>query len=105
MDTTSFSAMPSIKDVRLHGGFMGSVQQMALEKMLPFQWEALHDRVEGAVKSHCISNIRAAAGEIDAPHGGFVFQDSDLAKWLEAAAYALALKTRPQAGGRLRRRD
>jgi len=45
--------------------------------------------VADAAPSYCIRNFKAAAGEIDAPHGGCVFQDSDLAKWIEAASYML----------------
>ena len=94
-DKQGFLAAPRNTAVQLSGGYMGDVQRMVREKMLPFQWEALHDRIEGAEPSHCIRNFRAAAGEINAPHGGFCFQDSDLAKWLEAAAYALELKRDP----------
>ena len=35
-------------------------------------------------------NLRVAAGDVDAPFNGMVFQDSDVYKWLEEAAYALA---------------
>ena len=35
-----------------------------------------------------IDNFRAAAGRIDKAHQGFVFNDSDVYKWLEAAARA-----------------
>lgn len=85
------AAAPPLADVRITGGRMGPIQRMVRERMLPYQWEALNDRIEGATKSYCIRNLRATAGEIDAPHGGYVFQDSDVAKWLEAAAYALSL--------------
>lgn len=60
--------------------------------VLPYQWEILNDRVPGAEKSYCIRNFRAAAGEIKEIHGGMVFQDTDLYKWLEAVAYALNVK-------------
>lgn len=59
--------------------------------VLPYQWEILNDRVEGAEKSYCVRNFRAAAGDIKAEHGGMVFQDSDIYKWLEAVAYALSV--------------
>lgn len=57
--------------------------------VLPYQWDILNDRVKGAEKSYCIRNFKAAAGEIQADHGGMIFQDSDLYKWLEAIAYSL----------------
>jgi DUF1680 family protein len=68
-------------------------------QMIPYQWEALNDRVAGADPSYCLRNFKLAA-ELTHPeldygvprdtgHGGFIFQDSDLAKWIEAAAYTL----------------
>ena len=45
-----------------------------------------------APKSHCIENFRIAAGEKQGEFYGAVFQDSDVAKWLEAVAYTLAEK-------------
>ena len=67
--------------------------------VIPYQWEALNDRVSGAVPSYCMRNFKIAAQmthpELDygvdnsLGHGGFVFQDSDFAKWIEAAAYSL----------------
>ena len=43
-----------------------------------------------AEASHCIENFKVAAGLSDGTFHGFVFQDSDLAKWLEAVAYSLS---------------
>ncbi len=60
--------------------------------VLPYQWEILNDRVEGAEKSFCVRNFLAAAGDLSAPHGGIVFQDSDLYKWLEAVSYTLVIR-------------
>lgn len=60
--------------------------------VLPYQWEILNDRVEGAEKSHCIRNFKAAARDVVAEHSGVVFLDSDLYKWLEAVAYVLAIR-------------
>ena len=60
--------------------------------ILPFMWELINDRVEGAEKSWCIHNFRVAAGEIQGEHRGAVFQDTDVAKWLEAVAFSLQKK-------------
>ena len=59
--------------------------------MLPYQWEALNDRVEGAEPSFVIHNFMAAAGDLpeDRSFHGTMWQDSDLYKWLEALAYAV----------------
>lgn len=68
------------------------VQTLIRRRVLPYQWEILNDRVEGAEPSYCIHNLRVAAGDIPGEHRGFVFQDSDLYKWLEAVAYSLAIE-------------
>ncbi len=57
--------------------------------VLPYMWEILNDRVENAVKSHCICNFRAAAGLSAPKFHGMVFTDSDLYKWIEAVSYCL----------------
>ncbi|QOR85903.1 glycoside hydrolase family 127 protein [Geobacillus stearothermophilus] len=61
-------------------------------EVVPYQWEALNDRIPDAEPSHAIKNFRIAAGESDGEFYGMVFQDSDVAKWLEAVAYLLEEK-------------
>ncbi len=81
-------ALP-LKCVRLTDGIPQRMQKLVKEKVLSYQWEALHDRVEDAAKSHCIENFRIAAGISTGEHYGMIFQDSDLYKWLEAVAYCI----------------
>lgn len=57
--------------------------------VIPYQWEILNDRVEGAAQSHCLENFRIAAGLSEGSYYGQVFQDTDLYKWLEALAFCL----------------
>jgi len=47
-------------------------------------------------KSYAVANFKVAAGEIDDVFHGMVFQDSDVYKWLEEAAYALAYHPDPE---------
>ena len=47
-------------------------------------------------KSHAVANLKVAAGELDDEFHGMVFQDSDVYKWLEEAAYALAYHPDPE---------
>lgn len=77
------------KNVEIQPSFFKNLMILAADSIIPYQWRALNDEVPDAEPSYCIRNFRAAAGEIDAPHAGFVFQDSDLAKWIEAASYML----------------
>ncbi|MFC2085944.1 glycoside hydrolase family 127 protein [Bacteroidota bacterium] len=76
-------------------GFWGEKQQTIRTVTIPYQWDVLNDRVKGADKSGAVRNLRIAAGRSTGTHYGFVFQDSDLAKWIEAAAYAIETRADP----------
>lgn len=87
--------LKQIKDFAVGEGFFGRYEKLVREVVLPYQERALNDEIEGAEKSHCIENFRMAAkklktGSCDGAFYGMVFQDSDVAKWLEGAAYCLA---------------
>ena len=70
-------------------------------EMIPYQWKVLNDEIDVRIererddasipneKSHALENFRIAAGIHAGHHYGWVFQDSDVYKWLEAAAYSL----------------
>ncbi len=81
----------ALGSIRLTEGLASRMQQLVRDKVIPYQWEILHDRISGAAKSHCVENFRIAAGLSQGEHYGTVFQDSDLYKWLEAAAYTLEM--------------
>lgn len=85
-------SIPDVRDVRISGGLLGEVADKMMRSVIPYQWELLNDRVDDAEPSHCIKNFKIAAGEAEGEYAGFVFQDSDLAKWLEAAAYSLMIR-------------
>ncbi|MBR2824648.1 MAG: glycoside hydrolase family 127 protein, partial [Clostridia bacterium] len=63
---------------------------------IPYQWSALNDLIPDAVPSRCVRNFRIAAGLESGTHEGFVFQDSDLYKWIEGAAYSLSWHPDPE---------
>ncbi len=79
------------------GGIHQKYQDIVSGTVIPYQYSVLWDKAEGVEKSHVAQNFinagRALRGE-DAGDGfyGMVFQDSDAYKWLEAAAYSLALR-------------
>ena len=91
----------SLKQVEIHDGFWSARQRLITEVTIPYMERILRDEVPGAEKSHAISNFRMAAGEETGQFYGMVFQDSDVAKWLEAAAYSLALKDDPELSARV----
>lgn len=86
----------SPSDARIKGGVFGPVLEGVREKMLPYQWKVLNDEIPGIEKSHCIENFRIAAGKSSGDFYGFVFQDSDVGKWLEAVAYSLMAHPDPE---------
>ncbi|HEO8420860.1 TPA: glycoside hydrolase family 127 protein [Yersinia enterocolitica] len=75
--------------VKINDNFWGRYLEVVRNHVIPYQWEALNDRLPDASPSHAIENFRIAAGESTDEYYGMVFQDSDLAKWLEAVAYSL----------------
>jgi Uncharacterized protein conserved in bacteria len=77
-------------EARVTGGFWSRKIDMVASEMLPYQWKALNDEIAGAEPSHAIENFRIAAGESAGEFKGNIWQDSDVAKWLEAASYSLA---------------
>lgn len=78
-----------LQHVQIQDGFWSGYSKLIREVVIPYQYETLHDRVPGVEPSHAIRNFRIAAGKEEGEFGGFVFQDSDLAKWLEAVGYSL----------------
>ena len=81
-----------IKNYEVKDSFWSPKMEMVRTKMIPYQWKALNDQVTDAAPSHCIQNFKIAAGMEEGKFEGCVFQDSDVAKWLEAVAYTLAWK-------------
>jgi len=96
----SIRAIP-MNNVRITDTFWSPRQKLMTDVTVPYMEKILRDEVPGAEKSHAISNFRMAAGEESGEFYGMVFQDSDVAKWLEAAAYSLALKDDPALSARV----
>lgn len=96
MDTLFQSYPVGLKDVELKEGFWEEYGRLVREVVIPYQWEALNDRIPEAEKSYAIHNFKVAAGVAEGEFNGLVFQDSDLAKWLEAVGYSLSCNPDPQ---------
>ena len=75
--------------VLITSGFWRAYQTLNHERVIPYQWRALNDEIPDAPKSHSVENFRIAAAMSQGDYDGMVFQDSDLAKWIEAAGYAI----------------
>lgn len=88
-----------LKSFKLSEGLFSHYARLLCDTVIPFQEAVLNDRIENVAPSHAIDNFRNAAAllkdGVKAENGdfyGMVFQDSDVAKWLEAAAYSLVIK-------------
>lgn len=85
----------SLRDVVIDDRFWGRYIKLVREKVIPYQWEMLNDRIADAVRSHCIKNFEIAAGQREGEYYGMVFQDSDLYKWLESVSFSLETQPDP----------
>ena len=82
----------NLHNLKINDPFLGQYQRLVRDVVIPYQWDALNDRVQDAEPSHAITNFRIAAGLEQGEFYGMVFQDSDVAKWLEAVAWSLCQK-------------
>lgn len=75
------------KDVHILDGFAGHYQQLCLDVTLPIEFEQLQ-------RTGRLASVKGTwkPGEPQKPH---FFWDSDLAKWIEAVSYRLALSPDP----------
>lgn len=119
MEEKRFSRPLSLRDVKITDDFWKQEMELVREEIIPYQWKALNDEVEGAEPSFCMRNFKVAGkqnkerreqGEAfeepaytfrgfqalpeDMEHledkfYGFVFQDSDFYKWIESVGYSL----------------
>lgn len=120
MNQKEFSRPLSLERVKITDPFWVRKSDLVREQMIPYQWAALNDQLEDAEPSYCMRNFEVAARQnqerrekgddftepeytfrgfqslpddpehLEETFYGFVFQDSDLYKWIEAAAYSLA---------------
>lgn len=81
-----------LRKLTVNDPFLGEYQRLVRNVVIPYQWDALNNRIPDAEPSHAIDNFRIAAGRQDGKFYGMVFQDSDVTKWLEAVAWSLCQK-------------
>ncbi|MDE7299981.1 MAG: glycoside hydrolase family 127 protein [Lachnospiraceae bacterium] len=125
MDSKNFSNPLSLRDIRITDDFWKKEMELVRTEVIPYQWNALNDNVPGAAPSFCMKNYRLA-GELNARRRqdpswqqpvwttgifnlvpedinnreerfyGFLFQDTDFTKWVEAVAYSLTQHPDPE---------
>lgn len=78
-----------LKDIKIQDRYWDRYINLVKSVIIPYQWDILNDRLEGIETSHCIMNFKIAAKREEGEFYGAVFQDSDLAKWIEAVSFSL----------------
>ncbi|MFR8562978.1 MAG: glycoside hydrolase family 127 protein [Blautia sp.] len=81
----------NLKKISISDPFWSRHVDLVRKEIIPYQWEAMNDRIEDAESSHCLENFQIAAGRKKGEFYGAVFQDTDVAKWLEAVGFSLAV--------------
>ncbi len=84
-----------ITSIRLEDGFWALRLELLRQVTLPTQYQQLEETGR-------IDNFRRAAGKLDVPFRGYFFNDSDIYKWLEAAAWSLATHPEPELEGNVK---
>lgn len=81
-----------LKRIHINDTFWSKHVSLVKEAVIPYQWDAINDRIADAEPSHSLMNFKIAAGLCEGEFYGAVFQDTDVAKWLEAVGFSLAAK-------------
>lgn len=114
MDSSNFSNHIKLNNIKIDDEFWSRYIELVRNEVIPYQLKALKDEVKDAPRSRCIDNFKKAAKTVkDIKSGksvptfpvdkweyndenscpesfkGWVFQDSDIYKWLEAVSYSL----------------
>lgn len=79
-----------LKHIKISDSFWSKHVALVKDAIIPYQWQAMNDLIPDAEPSHCLDNFRIAAGQAQGQFYGMVFQDTDIAKWLEAVGFTLA---------------
>lgn len=82
-----------MKTAKITGGFWKEKQQKAAFHVLYEQYDILNGKRDGLRPeqySFGIENFKIAAGMSDAEYHGYVYSDSEVGKWIEAASYSLS---------------
>ena len=76
----------TVCQTHITGGFLKHYMDLIIQKALPYQWQVLNDMKDD---NPTVRNFHIAAGETEGHFSGVPYQDTDLAKWLDAVGCAL----------------
>ena len=60
MDSKNYSRPLDLKQVRITDEFWGREQELVRTEVIPYQWDALNDRIPDAAPSYCMRNFKVA---------------------------------------------
>lgn len=97
---------PKLNKVKVTSDFWKRYRELVVKEVLPYQWKVMNDEADISIaedpqnngqdkNSYAVANLKIAAGEMTGHHYGFPFQDTDVYKWLEAAAYSFGYHPNP----------
>ncbi len=86
----------NLQKIKITDEFWSKHVNLVKDAIIPYQWDAMNDRIPDAEPSHCLENFAIAAGRKEGEFYGAVFQDTDIAKWLEAVGFTLAANKDPE---------
>ena len=66
----------NLQDISIQDPFWSKHVDLVRNAIIPYQWEAMNDRIPDAESSHCLENFKIAAGREKGEFYGAVFQDS-----------------------------
>ena len=125
MDQKEYSRPLSLRKVQVTDEFWKNEMELVRKEVIPYQWEALNDRIPDADPSFSMRNFKVA-GRLNARRRaegdayrpvkwplefqplpedmdhleerfyGCLFQDSDFSKWIEAVGYSLTQHPDPE---------
>lgn len=81
-----------LSKINITDAFWKRYTDLVEDVIIPYQWDIMNDNIPGVESSHCLENFKIATGLKKGQFYGAVFQDTDVAKWLEAVGYSLAEK-------------
>lgn len=109
----------SLRSITVTDSFWKHQMELVRKEVIPYQWDALNDKIPEAAPSFCMRNFKIAGkitknrlslgdkyvekiwplntfetlpediNNMEDRFYGFLFQDSDFAKWIEAVGYSL----------------
>lgn len=85
-----------LKKINIKDAFWSKHVNLVRDAIIPYQWNAMNDLIPDAEPSHCLENFEIAAGIKSGEYYGAVFQDTDIAKWMEAVGFSLAAHPDPE---------